>query len=448
MDRQQKLIGRRSFLRNSGGGALALAATPSAAHAAGASPAKPAANDRVTVGLIGVGVRGRDHHLRKLLRNPRAEIAAICDVDRNHADLAAGMAVRASKRKPLVFSDFRALLERNDIDAVVISTPDHWHSIIAIQAMEAGKDVYCEKPLSLFIEEGRQMVRAARQYGTVFQVGSQQRSDWRFRQAVSLVRSNRIGRLTRITAHLGNPGTTEGAFIHPGEWEPVETPPPELDWRMWLGPAPYKDYSPNRCHFEFRYHLDHSGGRITDWGAHHNDIAQWALGMDESGPVKIAGTGVFNKSGPYDYAGFLRVRYWYRNGVELVCENEGGNGVTLEGTGGRIFVTRMKIEASDPEILKMPVAGTDTRAYDERNRNEEIPGTDEHHDNWFDCIRTRQRSAADIEAGHRSATVCHLGNISMRLGRALQWDPETEEFPGDPTANLLKGKPFRAPWRL
>jgi predicted dehydrogenase len=369
-------------------------------------------------------------------------------VDRNHADLAAGMAIRASKRKPLVFSDFRALLDRKDIDAVVISTPDHWHSIIAIQAMEAGKDIYCEKPLTLFIEEGRRMVSVARQYGAVVQVGSQQRSDWRFRQAVSLVRNNRIGRLTRITAHLGNPGTTEGAFIHPGEWEAVETPPPELDWRMWLGPAPYKDYSPNRCHFEFRYHLDHSGGRITDWGAHHNDIAQWALGMDESGPVKIEGQGIFNKSGPYDYAGFLRVRYGYRNGVELVCENEGGNGVTLEGTGGRIFVTRMKIEASDPEILKAPVAGTDTRAYDERNRNEEIPGTDDHHENWFDCIRTRQRCVADIETGHRSATVCHLGNISMRLGRALQWDPETEEFAGDATANLLKGKPFRAPWRV
>lgn len=440
MNQPQELIGRRSFLKKSGGSALALAAAP--------ATARPPVNDRVVVGLIGVGVRGRDHHLRKLLRNPRAQIGAICDVDRNHRDLAAGMVAGQTQRKPLVYSDFRALLERKDIDGVVISTPDHWHSIIAIQAMEAGKDVYCEKPLSLFIEEGRRMVTVARQYGSVVEVGSQQRSDWRFRQAVRLVRENRVGRLTRITAHLGNPGTTEGAFIHPGEWEPVGTPPAELDWNMWLGPAPYKDYSPNRCHFEFRYYLDHSGGRITDWGAHHNDIAQWALGMDESGPVQIDGQGIFNKSGPYDYAGFLRVRYQYANGVELLCENEGGNGVRFEGADGWIFVSRMTLEASNPEILKAPVAGVDTSAYDERNRNEEIPGTDDHHNNWFDCIRSRQRCVADIETGHRSATVCHLGNISMRLGRALEWDPAKEEFASDTTANLLKGKPFRAPWRL
>jgi predicted dehydrogenase len=443
------VIGRRSFLRRSGGGALALASGP-AVLAANTAPAeaRPAPSDRVALGLIGVGVRGRDHHLRKFLANPRVELAAICDVDRNHADLAAQMVLNRNGSRPLVFYDFRALLERSGIDAVVIATPDHWHSIIAIQAMEAGKDVYCEKPLTLFIEEGRRMVDVARQYGTVFQVGSQQRSDWRFRQAVALVRANRIGRLVKVTTHLGNPGTTRGAFVHPGEWEPAETPPAELDWSMWLGPAPYKDYSPNRCHFEFRYHLDHSGGRITDWGAHHNDIAQWALGMDESGPVKIEGKGFFNKTGPYDYAEFLEVHYRYRNGVEVVCENEGGNGVRFQGANGWIFASRLTLEASDPEVLKAPVAGTDTRAYDERNRNEEIPGTDDHQNNWLDCIQTRQTPVANIEIGHRSATVCHLGNISMRLGRALQWDPEKEEFVGDAAANILKGKAFRAPWRL
>ncbi len=446
---KQRLMARRSFLKHSAGGAIAFDAVP-AVTAANASRAqtRAAPSDRVVVGLIGVGVRGRDHHLPKLLANPRAEVAVICDVDRNHADLAADVVLSQKSKKPLIDYDFRRLLERRDIDAVVISTPDHWHSIIAIQAMEAGKDVYCEKPLSLFIEEGRRMVSVARQYGTVVQVGSQQRSDWRFRHAVALVRNNRIGRLVKVTTHLGNPGTTQGAFIHPGEWEPVETPPAGLDWNIWLGPAPYKDYSPNRCHFEFRYHLDHSGGRITDWGAHHNDIAQWGLGMDESGPVKIDGKGVFNKAGPYDYAGFLEVHYWYRNGVELACQNEGGNGVRFHGTDGWIFVSRLTLEASDPEILKVPLTGTDTRAYDERNRKEEIPGTDDHHSNWFDCIQSRQRCVADIEAGHRSASVCHLGNISMRLGRVLQWDPDKEEFIEDAAANILKGKPFRAPWRL
>lgn len=443
MDRQSS-IGRRKFLKRSGGGVFALASFPGASVAA--APRRP--GQCVRLGLIGVGVRGRDHHLRKFLANPRVEVAAICDVDRNHADLAAQMTLEQKRTRPLVFYDYRAVLDRNDVDAVVIATPDHWHSIISIDAMEAGKDVYCEKPLSLFIEEGRRMAGVARQYGTVFQTGSQQRSDWRFRQAVALVRDQRIGRLRKVTTHLGNPGTTQGAFIHPGEWEAVATPPAELDWNMWLGPAPYKDYSPNRCHFEFRYYLDHSGGRITDWGAHHNDIAQWALGMDASGPVKIEGQGGFNKVGPYDYAGFMEVHYTYASGVELVCENEGGNGVRFEGTDGWIFVSRLKLEASDPAILNAPVSGTDTRAYDERNRNEEIPGTDDHQNNWLDCIESRKRCVADIETGHRSATVCHLGNIAMRLGRPLRWDPEKEEFAGDATANILKGKAFRAPWRL
>ena len=231
---EQHAIRRRSF--------LALAAAPLSAGALAPPPLAP--NDRVVLGLIGVGVRGRDHHLKKLLANPRVEIAAICDVDRTHADFAAQIAAARTGRKPLVFYDFRQLLEVPSIDAVVIAAPDHWHSIISIQSVEAGKDVYCEKPLTLFIEEGRRVVQAARQYGTVFQVGSQQRSDWRFRHAIELVRSGRIGRLTRITTHLGNPGTTEGAFVHPGVWEPVETPPPELDWNMWLGPAPYKGLLP------------------------------------------------------------------------------------------------------------------------------------------------------------------------------------------------------------
>jgi hypothetical protein len=170
--------------------------------------------------------------------------------------------------------------------------------------------------------------------------------------------------------------------------------------------------------------------------------------MDESGPVKIAGKGGYNKAGPYDYANYLEVHYWYKNGIELMCENEGGNGVRFEGDDGWIFVTRLRLDASPPEILKEPVAGGDTRVYDEKNKNEEIPGTDEHHNNWLDCIKTRKRCAADIEGGHRSSCVCHLGNIAMRLGRPLQWDPEKEEFVGDAAANMMKDKPFRGLWRL
>jgi predicted dehydrogenase len=439
-------IGRRGFLRRSVSGAAVSVGAFDAG--AGQPAARSAPSDRVVLGLIGLGVRGRDHHLRLLSTNPAVEIGALCDVDRRHADFAAQILMRSSGRRPAVYGDFRSLLERRDIDAVVISTPDHWHSIIAIAAMEAGKDVYCEKPLTLFIAEGRQIVNTARQYGTVFQTGSQQRSDWRFRQAVELVRTGRIGRLRRITTHLGNPGTTSGAFINPGVWEPQQTPPEGLDFDMWLGPAPYHAYSPNRCHFEFRYNLDHSGGRITDWGAHHNDIAQWALDADRSGPVTVEASGSFNKAGPYDYANYFRIRYLYANGVELICENEGGNGVRFEGSDGWIFATRMRLEASNPEILRRADSGAGTQAFDERNKGEEIPGTDAHHNNWLECIRSRKPCSADVETGHRSATVCHLGNIALRLGRAVKWDPSREEFIGDAAANLLRDKAFRAPWRL
>ncbi len=432
-------IGRRGFLQGSAG---------SAALPAGALRLNSAPSDRVRLGLIGLGVRGRDHHLRLLSTNPAVEIGALCDVDRRHADLAAQLLLRSSGKRPPAYSDFRHLLDQKNLDAVIISAPDHWHSIIAIQAMEAGKDVYCEKPLTLFIAEGRAMVNTARQYGTVFQTGSQQRSDWRFRLAVELVQNGRIGTLRKITTHLGNPGTTSGAFINPGTWEPAQTPPEGLDFDMWLGPAPFHEYSPNRCHFEFRYHNDHSGGRITDWGAHHNDIAQWALGMDHSGPIEIAAGGSFNKAGPYDYANYFTIRYRYSSGVELVCENEGGNGVRFEGSSGWIFATRMRLETSHPDILSKTPAAPATLAFDERNKAEEIPGTDAHHNNWLESIRTRKPCAADIETGHRSATVCHLGNIALRLGRSVKWDPEKEEFIGDPAANLLRDKPMRAPWRL
>ncbi|MCP5117904.1 MAG: Gfo/Idh/MocA family oxidoreductase, partial [bacterium] len=403
------------------------------------------------IGLIGVGVRGRDHHLKKLLGNKRVEIAAICDVDRNHAALAADRVLARRKRRVELFDDFGRLLERRDIDAVVISAPDHWHAIIAVAAMEAGKDVYCEKPLTLTIEEGRRIADVARQYGTVFQNGSQQRSDLRFNHAIALVRSGRIGRLKKVTTHLGPPGQFGllGGISWPGKWQPFQTPPPELDWDLWLGPAPYRDYTPNRCHFEFRYHQDHSGGRMTDWGAHHNDIAQWAIGADDTGPVEVdGGEAVYPTSGPYDTAGVFDVRYRYANGVELVCSSGGGNGVKLYGTDGWIWVSRLEIEASAPEILKSGPDAGELRAYDDVNRYEEIPGTDNHHENWLDCIRTRQRCRASAEIGHRSATVCHLGNISMKLGRPLKWDPEKEEFPDDTTANILARKPMRAPWRV
>lgn len=446
---KRSLINRRGFLRGSAGGALAAAIQPGAA--AVSSGQRPAPSDRVVLGFIGVGVRGREHHLKKLIGNRRVEIAAICDADLNHAARAAQDVQAGRNQRVEIFQDFRKLLERPEIDAVVLSPPDHWHSIIAITAMEAGKDIYCEKPLTLTIAEGRRMVETARQYGTVFQTGSQQRSDLRFNLAVRLVRDQRIGRLTKVTTHLGQGAQVGGlgGISWPGKWQPFQTPPPEVDWDLWLGPAPYRDYTPNRCHFEFRYHLDHSGGRMTDWGAHHNDVAQWGIGADDSGPVEIEGRyGQVPMSGPYDTVGVFEVSYRYANGVELVCSDSGGNGVRFHGTDGWLWVSRLNIEASDMDIIRGELDAGTARRYDGLNELEEIPGTDLHHENWLDSIQTRQPCRAPIETGHRSASVCHLGNIALRLGRKLRWDPAAEAFDGDPAADILANKPMRAPWRL
>jgi predicted dehydrogenase len=404
--------------------------------AAAAGESRPGANGKVVVGVIGTGDLGRRHHLSNmLLPNPRIEVAAVCDVDANHRNDAARICLERTGKRVGVYEDFRHLLDRKDIDAVLIATPDHWHALIAIAACEAGKDIYCEKPLTWCIEEGRQLVKAARRYGTVFQTGSQQRSDARFRQACELVRNGKIGKIIRIDTVLHS--------VRDGTWQAPTTPPPNLNWDFWLGPAPYQEYWPAKVHYEFRWFYDFSGGVMTDWGAHHNDIAQWALGMDGSGPVEVDGRDV---KGPHTVPKDFNVHYKYANGVTLTCHSTGftdehgkfGNGVKFTGTDGWIFVSRAEIKASNPDILKIELGPDDVRLYK----------SDHHHNNWLDCIASRERPICDVEIGHRSVSVCHLGNISMKLGRPLKWDPEREEFIDDPVANQMRSRAMRAPWHL
>jgi len=445
--KKPKTIARRQFLKGTAIGAAASAllsgcSRQNAAAPRVAQPRRPGPNERLAIGLIGVGELGRRHHLQGMLLDnekirDRVDVVAVCDVDRDHRDDAAQRIWDRTGKRVGVYKDFRDLLDRRDIDAVFIVTPDHWHALIAIAAMESGRDVYCEKPLTLTIEEGRAMVRAARRYGTVFQTGSMQRSDVRFRKACELVRNGKIGRITKVETHVGSVG--------PGKWQPYQTPPPQLDWDFWLGPAPWADYFPDRCHHEFRWFSDYSGGKLTDWGAHHNDIAQWALGMDESGPVRIVGKGTFHENGPNDVPGTFEVRYTYENGTELICFAEGENGVKFHGTDGWIFVNRGRIEASDPDILKTRLGPNDVRLY---NTGHDPNNWVNHYNDWFECIRTRQRPICDVEVGHRSVTVCHLGNIAIRLGRELHWDPKKELFVNDAEANMLISRPMRAPWHL
>ncbi|NLX22047.1 MAG: Gfo/Idh/MocA family oxidoreductase [Phycisphaerae bacterium] len=386
---------------------------------------KVAAGDRLALGFIGVGGKGLGH-LRQFVDRPEVQVVAVADVYGPHRD----RAVAAAGPGCASTRDYRELLANENVDAVVISTPDHWHALQAIHACEAGKDVYCEKPLTLTIEEGRRISAVARQYGTVFQVGSQQRSHGLFRRACELVRNGRIGRLEWIKARVGEGPTCA--------WEASQPPPKDLDWDAWLGPAPWAEYSPKRCLHKFRWFYDYSGGRLTDWGAHHNDIAQWANDSCRSGPVRIDPIAVtFPTAGLFETAIRFEVKYSYANGVVLYTVSE-GNDVEFHGTDGWLKVNRKRIEASHPDMVKEPLGRGEAGL-------RESPG---HHRDWLDCIRSRRQPICDAEIGARSAAVCHLGNIALRTGRSLTWDPSTERITHDENLNRWLNKPYRSPWHL
>jgi myo-inositol 2-dehydrogenase / D-chiro-inositol 1-dehydrogenase len=432
---------RRSFLSRSVTG-LALASLPGwyareviagERERAGERPDRVAANDQINIACIGTGgskggFRQGLGVTRNMAGKKGVKVVAVCDVDKVHREEAA----KGFGPDCKAYNDFRSLLQQKDIDAVVIGTPDHWHTAIAIAAMRAGKDVYCEKPLTLFVEEGRAIARVQQKTGRVFQVGSQQRSDGRFRLACELVRNGRIGKIRRVEARLPN-GSRGGPF----QVKPV---PADLDWDMWLGPAPWTEYIPERTHGSFRHWYEYSGGMMTDWGAHHLDITQWALGADDSGPIRVEAAGLL----PANARGFntpvdFEVTYTYPNNIPVIAMSKGENGVRFEGESGWIFVSRGKIEASEEAILKEPLSAGATRLYE----------SNDHIQNFVDCVRSRKEPICTAEIGHRSATVCHLGNISLRMGgRALEYDPVKETFPRDEEATELLSRPYRKPWKL
>ena len=386
---------------------------------------KVAASERVTLGFIGVGGMGSGH-LGAFLGNPRVEVRAVCDVYEPHR-------LRAQDRVGgdcAAYKDFRELLARKDIDAVLIATPDHWHTLVSMYACQAGKDIYCEKPLTLTIEEGRRLVEVVRRYGRVFQTGTQQRSDDNFRFACELVRSGRIGKLQMVRVGIGGAPTSA--------YEPNVEPPAGLDWDMWLGPAPRVPYTPKRCIYTFRWFYDYSGGMMTDWGAHHNDIAQWGLGTELTGPVHISGTATFPNAGLFDTATGFDITYRYADGNVLNCCNRNRHGINFQGTEGWVHVDRGVLEASPAELLAEKLGPSDVHLY-------RSPG---HHEDWLNCIQTRKRPICDVEIEYRSVSVCHLGNIAIRLGRDLRWDPDRICFVGDDEANRWVSKPYRAPWQM
>ena len=419
-------LSRREFLQSCGGVA-ALAGLSSCQIPGATSPPGPRTakrigpNDRPGVALIGCGGQGtRD----TLTAASYGNVIAVCDVDENRAAAAAEKLTIDGKR-PLIFSDFRRLLERRDVHVLINGTPDHWHTLVNLGAAHAGKDVYAEKPLTLTIDEGRRLVLAVRRSGIILQTGTQQRSSPRFRLACELVRNGRIGTLKAANVWLPA-GLREGPFAT----APV---PAGLNWDFWLGQAPKVDFVPERCHQTFRFWYDYSGGTMTDWGAHHNDIAYWAIG--QLAPREVSSRALVPPiKGGYDAFSEYEVAYTYANGVKLnifttrddsiygAKLNPTGqrNGIRFEGTNGWIWVNREQLTASDAELLKTPLPEGAIRLYNSAN----------HMENFFDCVRSRKDPICNVETGHRSATMCHLGAISLRTGRSLTWDAERESFVG------------------
>jgi predicted dehydrogenase len=408
--------------------------------AAAEAPARPPGpNDRPGILLVGCGGMGRGDAANA---QRFGDVLAVCDVDEGHVAAAVKQFTRDGK-VPARFRDFRQALEHPGVDVVINGTPDHWHTLINLAAVRAKKDVYGEKPLTLTIDEGRRLAKAVREHQAVLQTGTQQRSDNRFRLACELVRNGRIGRLQQITVYLPA-GLRGGPF--------ASSPAPAgLDWDYYLGQAPKVEYVKERCHTTFRYWLDYSGGTITDWGAHHNDIARWALGLD--GPTGIE-AGVLAEPIPDGYTAISEyaVTFTWANGVRHVVRstkddnifggvvNKDGqrNGLKFEGTEGWIWVTRGDLDASRDEIITTPLpAGA-----------EKLEASGDHMANFFACVRSRKDPVAHVEIGHRSASVCHLATIALRLRRKLTWDPARERFTGEGAAeaNAHVAREMRQPY--
>ena len=436
-------LNRREFLKSSAAtGAVLLGPMIVPVSVFGAD----APSERINVGAIGVGRMGNGD-LGEALGAKQVQVVAVCEVDSNRAEAArqrvekhyANRSPGGSYKGCAAYGDFRELIAREDIDAVQIATPDHWHVLPGVAAAQAGKDIFLQKPFSLTIEEGRVLSDTVRRYGRVFQVGSQQRSDSRFRQACELVRNGRIGELKAVKVGFGtDPGTEPQATM------PV---PAGLDYDFWLGPAPWAPYTEKRVHPASGYGrpgwlriADYGAGMITGWGSHHNDIAQWGMGTEYTGPVEIEAEAQFPKDGLWDVHGAFRIEYTYANGVKVTCADTKKNkqGVLFEGTQGWVYVRRGHIDANPKSLLDSTIKPNEIHLYKSTS----------HKGNWFECIKSRKETVAPAEVAHRSCSVCLLGEIAMQLGRKLKWDPDREEFINDAEANKMVSKPMRSPWHL
>lgn len=392
-------------------------------------------NGKVRLACIGVGGQGTSN-LRAFLADERVQVVAICDVDGEHRDRAMELA-RLTRAD--CYNDFREVLARSDVDAIMNATPDHWHAHIAVAAAKAGKDLYSEKPLGASIGEGRAICEAVKQHQRVLQCGTWRRSGLKVRMACELVRNGYIGELKEI--EVGVPGTfaIRGGFTGMEGPEPV---PAHLDYNLWLGSAPERPYTAARCHFNFRWIDEYAPGYITDWGAHFVDVAQWGAGMDETTPVEVSATEVKRRDkGLYDAPEQFRIEYRYSNGVKMTMfstTDKAAYGTRFIGSEGWVFSESEQLKASSMDILRIKMKEGDTRLYVSKH----------HHRNFIDAVLERGRTAAPAEIAQRAAIICHMGSIAARLGQPLKFDPKAERFEGSEAANALLTRPMRGPWTI
>ncbi|MHC4489474.1 MAG: Gfo/Idh/MocA family protein [Planctomycetota bacterium] len=431
-------IKRRSFLKKAAGAAVGAMGLPYIVSAAALGKASSvAASERIVMGFIGTGGRGGSL-LRNFMHLPDAQVVAVCDVKRQNRDRALQTVDKHYGKKVCkAYNDFRSLCGRSDIDAVVVASTDHWHVLHALTAVRAAKDVYCEKPLGMSVEQGQVLRQEVNRYGRVFQFGTQERSSRNSRFACEMVRSGRVGKIHKITV--------ASRYSRASEDYPPMPVPDWLDYDLWLGAAPWAPYTANRVNNSHWFHIsDYALGFMAGCGIHTIDIATWGNGTDLTGPVEVEGTGEFPRDGLCNCATGWDVNLKFANGVTMNFTDGQRNplGVRFEGMDGWVFVKEEhlggKVDAH-PKSLLSKVIGPD---------EVHLPVSDHHQQNFLDCVKTRARTVAPVEVAVRSDTLCQLSDIAMRLGRKLRWDPEKEKFINDAQANRMLTRPMRSPWRL
>ncbi len=432
---------RREFLKLAAKSTAAAVAVPTLLRTSAFGAVAP--SNRISLGIIGVGGQG-GAHLRLLVNEPQVRIVCICDVDGERREQARKIVEKAygaaaptgTWRGCATTGDFRELIARPDIDAVLIAVPDHWHALIMIAAARAGKDIYAEKPFSLTIPEGRAMVKAVQESGVVCQIGSQQRSSSEFQRCVELARNGFLGELKRVKV-----GLPRGvAALEPGPLD-NQVPPPSFDYEFWLGPAPWAPYCRQRCHYQFRWILDYSGGQLTDWIGHHFDIGAWGAGVSTTGPVAIRGAWAQFPTGPlYNTAEEYSFEAHYASGPVFEITSRIRGGVEFIGTEGSCWADRGKTDFSSPTLRTAAIPSDGFRIRDPHAS---------HWQNFFDCVASRQPTRCPVEEAHRDASVAHLANIAFRTGNSeLRWDPDQEKLIGTPDAARLLARAYRGPWQL